>query len=91
MAGYKKDLLPYLSAADFFTLSTRTEGLSNALLEAMSAGLVPISVKVSGSTDLVKPGYNGFLTEPGSKQSLTEAIINAGNLSVEDVMLYRYY
>lgn len=41
-----RDLVRYLSASDFFLLTSRGEGLSNALLEAISAGNYPISTNV---------------------------------------------
>jgi len=85
LAGYQKNILPYLLASDFFILSTKTEGLSNALLEAMSVGLVPISTDVSGSNDLIKHGSNGFLTEINSMESLRNAIGQAGRLSKEEI------
>ncbi len=81
LAGYQKNVYAWLYAADFFILSTKTEGLSNALLEAMSVGLVPISTAVSGSVDVVVPGVNGFLTEINSEKSLVEAFQLAGQLS----------
>ena len=89
LKGYQKDVLPYLLAADFFILSTKAEGLSNALLEAMSVGLIPISNEVSGSKDLITPGVNGFLAQVGSKASLSEAIKSAGNLTPQLIESYR--
>jgi glycosyltransferase involved in cell wall biosynthesis len=89
LRGYQKNVLPYLLAADFFVLSTKAEGLSNALLEAMSVGLIPISNKVSGSKDLIIPGTNGFLAEVGSRESLREAIRSAGSLTSQLIESYR--
>lgn len=89
LRGYQKNVWPYLLAADFFVLSTKAEGLSNALLEAMSVGLIPISNEVSGSKDLITPGRNGFLAKVGSKESLSEAIKSAGSLTPQLVESYR--
>ena len=89
LRGYQKDVWPYLLAADFFVLSTKAEGLSNALLEAMSVGLIPISNEVSGSKDLITPGTNGFLAAVGSKESMRKAIESAGNLTPQLVECYR--
>ena len=89
LRGFQKNVWPYLLASDFFVLSTKAEGLSNALLEAMSVGLIPISSEVSGSKDLITPGSNGFLTQVGSKESLSEAIRSAGNLTPQLIQDYR--
>lgn len=89
LKGYQKNVWPYLLAADFFVLSTKAEGLSNALLEAMSTGLIPISNEVSGSKDLITPGENGFLVQVGSKASMCEAMKRAGNLTPQQMESYR--
>ncbi|TKK67980.1 glycosyltransferase [Ilyomonas limi] len=89
LKGYQKNVWPFLLAADFFVLSTKAEGLSNALLEAMSVGLIPISNEVSGSKDLITPGTNGFLAQVGSNESMRQAIKSAGNLTPQLVECYR--
>ncbi|TIR24086.1 MAG: glycosyltransferase family 4 protein [Mesorhizobium sp.] len=38
-----------------------SEGMSNALLEAMSCGVVPIITDVSGASDIVEHERSGFL------------------------------
>ena len=35
-------------------------GLSNAMIEAMANGVVPIASKISGFVDHIVPGHNGF-------------------------------
>jgi glycosyltransferase involved in cell wall biosynthesis len=85
LVGYQKNVFKYILAADFFVLSTQSEGLSNALLEAMSAGLIPISTAVSGSVDLIEPNVNGYLTKLGSAASLTQAIEKAAILTDEQL------
>jgi len=41
--------------------TSRWEGLSLALLEAMAAGVPVVATRVTGNTDLVRHGINGFL------------------------------
>ena len=36
-----------------------------SILEAMSVGLLILSTQISGISDILKNGYNGFLLEPG--------------------------
>lgn len=50
-------------AADAFVLASDNEGLSNAMLEAMSCGLPAIVTKISGSEDVVEAGVNGFFID----------------------------
>ena len=41
--------------------ASKREGQSNALLEAMSAGVIPIVFKASGVEEVVSDGWNGFI------------------------------
>ncbi len=50
-----------MQAADLFTLLSRWEGLSNALLEAMATALPPVVTDVSGMTDVVKHRESGLV------------------------------
>lgn len=52
----------YLQASDVFTLVSESEGMSNALLEAMSCGLPALVTDISGSQDLVTNNENGKFT-----------------------------
>jgi glycosyltransferase involved in cell wall biosynthesis len=72
--GEVDDVRPYLHAADVFVLSSLAEGLSNALLEAMSSGLPVIATDVSGSQDVVRTGDTGVLVPPGNIISLVRAL-----------------
>lgn len=71
--GNVADPRPYLQASDIFLLPSVTEGLSNALLEAMSSGVAPIVTPISGSADLVKNDVDGIYCE-GSVESIADAI-----------------
>jgi len=57
--GEVGDVLPYYQAADVFVLPSRSEGLSNAMLEAMACGLPVVATRVGAagevlSSDLVQ-------------------------------------
>ena len=75
--GKRDDVRQSMAAADFFVLPALTEGLSNALLEAMSVGLVPISSRVSGSLDAIVPGENGWLFDVGDGDGFVQAMQDA--------------
>jgi glycosyltransferase involved in cell wall biosynthesis len=59
--GPVADTTDYLKASDIFVLPSSGEGLSNALLEAMSTGMPAIVSAVGDSAVWVKDGVNGFV------------------------------
>lgn len=61
MVGSTNDPVQYYRAADAFVLPSQNEGMPNAALEAMSAGLPVIMTPVSGSDAIVDEGVNGFI------------------------------
>lgn len=68
----------YLAASDIFVLPAYAEGMSNALLEAMSFGLPSIVSAVSGNTDLVQPGRTGWIYgDPADRASLVKCLLEA--------------
>ena len=69
-----EDVAPYLAASDVFVLPSRFEGLSNALLEAMSCGLPVISTRVGGSKDVIHDGVNGLLVDVDKEEELADAM-----------------
>jgi glycosyltransferase involved in cell wall biosynthesis len=71
--GEADDVLPFLQAADVFALPSDTEGSSNALLEAMAAGLPVVATRVGAATEVVAEGA-GRLVAPGDAVSLASAL-----------------
>jgi glycosyltransferase involved in cell wall biosynthesis len=65
--GAVADVTPYLREADVYLSTSVSEGMSNALLEAMSHAVMPVVSKVSGADDLVEEGASGFLFPPGDE------------------------
>jgi L-malate glycosyltransferase len=71
--GARKDVSDVLMAADAFVMSSKTEGLPVALLEAMAAGLPCIATAVGGIPALLQ-NECGLLVPPGDPKKLSEAI-----------------
>lgn len=74
MPGSTSNLHNVIKNAELFVLSSNYEGMPNALIEAMCLGLPVVSTKVSGATDLIQDGVNGFLTDCGDTEQLTAAL-----------------
>ncbi|GJM20456.1 MAG: glycosyl transferase [Planctomycetota bacterium] len=55
ITGWRDDVLACLDAMDVFCLPSRWEGMSYALLEAMSAGKACVSSQVNGSPEALTP------------------------------------
>lgn len=75
LLGQVEDVGPYLRTADLFVLPSVAEGLSNALLEAMAAGLPVVASAVGGAVDLIEPREDGWLIPPGDVDALREAVL----------------
>lgn len=71
---FQKDMRNIYQEAQSFLLPSRGEGLSNALLEAMAAGLPVIATRVSGTPDVVTNEKDGLLIPPESSESLADAM-----------------
>lgn len=64
----------YLRASQVFVLPSHAEGMSNSLLEAMSAGLPIITSKAGGNTDLIQHEQTGILADASQPEDLAAAI-----------------
>lgn len=78
-AGNQPDVLPYLHAADVFVLPSLVEGISNALLEAMSAKLACVATSVGGNAEILDHGRCGILLPVGDVSAWSAAIVRLGN------------
>lgn len=68
------DLMRELRRAQAYVLPSYEEGLPMSLLEAMAAGLPPVTTPVGAVAEVVKDGVNGLLVEPGDVAALAERL-----------------
>jgi glycosyltransferase involved in cell wall biosynthesis len=61
--GHQTDVTKLYSIAELFVLPSKTEGMSNSLLEAMAAGLPVVASNVGGNKDVIKDHESGFLVD----------------------------
>jgi glycosyltransferase involved in cell wall biosynthesis len=72
-----------LARADVFALPSvispdgDREGIPNALIEAMAAGLPAVSTYHSGVPELIEDGRTGYLAQPGDVDDLRAALVRA--------------
>ena len=76
LLGTRDDVPKLLKAADVFVLPSRTEGLPNALLEAMAAGCAIVTTDVPGCHDLVTHDETGLLVPYGDTSLLANAVLD---------------
>ncbi len=72
--GKKDDVERYMAAADVLVLPSTREGFSNAVIEAMAAGLPIIASDVGGNAEAVEDGKEGIIIPPLQVQGLTYAM-----------------
>jgi len=72
--GRNDSVTDALQSAHVYVQVSRYEGLSNAVLEAMSSGLPLVLSAVGGNKDVVQQGRNGYLVESGDVDALADAL-----------------
>jgi len=74
LPGFRNDVRRILAAADLAVLPTHREGLSIALLEALSAGLPVLTTTIGSNLEVTRDGRAAALVPPGQPQQLGEEL-----------------
>lgn len=72
--GYRSDVTELYHCSDLFAFMPFREGLSVALMEAMSCGLPTVCSEIRGNTDLIDDGVEGVFAE-NTPQAVADAIL----------------
>ncbi|WP_433974162.1 glycosyltransferase family 4 protein [Tunturiibacter lichenicola] len=75
-SGGITNLREHLAAADIFVLPSRSEGFSNAIVEAMAASLPVVATDVGGNAEAVQNGVNGIVVPSEDVAALSAAILH---------------
>jgi glycosyltransferase involved in cell wall biosynthesis len=76
LRGSVSDVAAFLRTVDIAVLPSHSEGMSNALLEYMSAGRAVVATDVGANARLVRDGKDGLIVPPGDGAALVGAIGN---------------
>jgi glycosyltransferase involved in cell wall biosynthesis len=88
--GVQKDVAKFYETADVFVLPSASEGMSNALLEALSYGLPCVASDIVPNRTLITDGINGLLFKQGDAEALAKKLLllaedqqSSGQLSLQ--------
>jgi glycosyltransferase involved in cell wall biosynthesis len=73
--GRREDIPQILACCDIAVLPSRAEGLPNAVLEYMAAGLPVVASNVGGNSEVIRDGETGLLVPPQDANALSGAIL----------------
>jgi glycosyltransferase involved in cell wall biosynthesis len=77
VAGYQKDVRPYIAASDILVLPSYREGFPNVVLQAGAMGLPCIVTDINGCNEIIIDGENGTIIPPQNVDALYEAMNEA--------------
>jgi glycosyltransferase involved in cell wall biosynthesis len=73
--GFRSDIPELLAEVSVSVLPSLSEGLSNALLETMAAGVPVVATNVGGNPEIVEDGVTGLLVPPRDAYALAGAML----------------
>ena len=75
LPGFREDVMSLMKSADLFVMSSVTEGLGSAVLDAMAMGHAVVGTKAGGIPEAVIHEETGLLVEPADARALAAAIV----------------
>jgi len=74
LLGHRGDVENVFAGIDVFVQPSKSEGMSNTILEAMASGVPVVATHVGGADELVVDGETGILVPPSDPLLLANAI-----------------
>ena len=75
LTGFRTDVLGLMRSLDLFVMSSVTEGLGSAVLDAMAMGHAVVGTEVGGIPEAVVPYETGLLVDAANPKALANAIV----------------
>ncbi len=75
LLGFRRDVKQLLGLFDLFILPSVSEGLPNAVLEAMACSNPVVATAVNGVVEVIEEGSTGYLLPPRNSARMAEAVI----------------
>lgn len=73
--GHQTDVVGHYSLLDALVLPSRSEGMPNVLLEAMSLNVPVVATRVGGVPEVSQDGVEALIVEPENPTSLAQALL----------------
>ncbi|HEY1271824.1 MAG TPA: glycosyltransferase, partial [Terriglobales bacterium] len=73
--GRRTDVPDILTSSDIAVLPSQAEGLPNAVLEYLAAGLPTIASNVGGNAEIIRDGETGLLVPPDNPTVLAQSLL----------------
>jgi glycosyltransferase involved in cell wall biosynthesis len=75
LAGFRSDALELTKGVDLFVMSSVSEGMCTALVDAMAASKAAVATTVGGIPEVMVDGTTGFLVPPHDPQAMAGRLV----------------
>ena len=76
LTGFRTDALGLIKSFDVFAMSSVTEGLGSAVLEAMAARRAVVATRAGGLPEVIEDGVTGRLVPPHDEAAMASALVD---------------
>jgi glycosyltransferase involved in cell wall biosynthesis len=75
LPGFRADAIALTKSVDIFVMSSVTEGLGSAMLDAMACRIPVVATRAGGIPEAIVDGEHGLLVRPQDPSALAQAIL----------------